>query len=219
MNKIKQLKYQNSVKPELVGNHKNIKTENRNYQKIANLITGGKVLDVGCSTGDFSTFLSKKIDYDGVDNDKERIDYANKNYKGTFIYSRGENLPFKDKTFDYVILTEVLEHVPNPLELLKECNRVLKSGGKIVGSTPNATDFNRIIKSLVRKSHGSLEHLFVFGSFEMKTILEVVGFKNIKILFTLFCLNIYKLKIRWGSSFLSWLFPNLGEGIIFVGDK
>lgn len=44
------------------------------------------------------------------------------------VISFGENLPFKDKAFDYVIAAHVLEHTPNPEKFLSELQRVAKSG-------------------------------------------------------------------------------------------
>lgn len=45
-----------------------------------------------------------------------------------FVVAGGENLPFKDKTFDYVISSHVLEHVNNPSIFLEEISRVGKKG-------------------------------------------------------------------------------------------
>jgi SAM-dependent methyltransferase len=45
-----------------------------------------------------------------------------------FMEADGENLPFKDQEFDYVICCHVLEHVPNPVQFLKEQFRVAKRG-------------------------------------------------------------------------------------------
>lgn len=49
----------------------------------------------------------------------------------------GENLDFKDSMFDIVFQNEVLEHVQDDLQTLKECLRILDSGGKLVIFTPN----------------------------------------------------------------------------------
>ena len=52
-----------------------------------------------------------------------------KTYKNqVFIEADGENLPFKDKEFDYVICNQVLEHVENPEVFIKELTRVGKRG-------------------------------------------------------------------------------------------
>ncbi|MFY7839910.1 MAG: class I SAM-dependent methyltransferase [Lacibacter sp.] len=45
-----------------------------------------------------------------------------------FLEADGENLPFKDKEFDYVICCHVLEHVPDPVKFLQEQFRVAKKG-------------------------------------------------------------------------------------------
>ncbi|MBU6407886.1 MAG: methyltransferase domain-containing protein [Alphaproteobacteria bacterium] len=45
-------------------------------------------------------------------------------------------IPFPDATFDYVLCTEVLEHVENPGELIAEMRRVLRPGGLIVATVP-----------------------------------------------------------------------------------
>ncbi|MEJ7769482.1 MAG: class I SAM-dependent methyltransferase [Chitinophagaceae bacterium] len=64
--------------------------------------------------------------------------YANSNYhrcgdikvlkNQTFIEADGEELPFKDKEFDYLICCQVLEHVENPVKFLGEQFRVSKRG-------------------------------------------------------------------------------------------
>lgn len=51
------------------------------------------------------------------------------------IASCGE-LPFQNETFDCIICTEVLEHVPEPVAVLKEFRRVLKTGGRLFLTTP-----------------------------------------------------------------------------------
>jgi len=206
--------------PESIGFREKRTVEGINYRRIAKMIKHGKILDVGCSTGDFISFLDKDIEYYGLDNNIERISYAKERYpKGKFYTSFGEKMPFEDNTFDYVVITEIIEHVESPLSLLIECKRVLKQDGKLIGSTPNPTDFNRIVKSILRKEHGSIEHLSIFGSFEIRNLLRCTGLDKVGVEFTLFSFNFPKLKIRIKSLFLTWLFPYFGEGIIFYGDK
>ena len=47
------------------------------------------------------------------------------------------NLPFGNSTFDCIVLCEAIEHLENPWHLLREMNRILKSGGELILSTPN----------------------------------------------------------------------------------
>lgn len=46
------------------------------------------------------------------------------------------NLPIDSESFDYVLCTEVLEHVYNPIEAIKELSRICKKGGKLIITTP-----------------------------------------------------------------------------------
>jgi 2-polyprenyl-3-methyl-5-hydroxy-6-metoxy-1,4-benzoquinol methylase len=191
----------------------------RRLKKIASFIKKGEVLDIGCAIGELSKYINlKEVKYTGIDNSKERINIAKKRETNRikFICGSGEKLPFKKERFDYVIIAEIIEHVENPAKFLRECKRVLKKGGKIIGSTPNATDFVRIFKAILRRDHGSKQHLCVFGTYEIKTLLKYVGLKKRKIKFTSFRLLP---KVRAYSRFLSWLFPNLSEGFIFIGEK
>lgn len=65
------------------------------------------------------------------------VRYANldKNTDPDF-YCDATSVPVAPGTFDYVILSEVLEHVPEPTLVLKECFRVLKDGGELVATAP-----------------------------------------------------------------------------------
>ena len=81
-----------------------------------------KILDLGCSHVNYWKEANHFADI--VDYSKE---FKEKNLNFTLIYPN-QNLPFKDKEFDYVILSHVLEHVPNIFEFTKEIERVAKAG-------------------------------------------------------------------------------------------
>ena len=82
-------------------------------------------------------------------------------YKGRdFIIADGRHLPFPDESFDSVILGEVLEHVEEPKELLKEAKRVLRPNGLIIGTCPNEYAWDR---SLCPFEHSGHLHYFKEG--------------------------------------------------------
>lgn len=89
----------------------------------------GKVLDVGCGTKPYEkTWFADAESYIGADFVTER--------STPDVVASAMDLPFPDETFDTVVCTEVLEHVPDPLRALKEMRRVLKQGGALVLTTP-----------------------------------------------------------------------------------
>ena len=58
----------------------------------------------------------------------------------SFALAFGEHLPFPAGTFDFIIATDVLEHVADPMRVLLEAERVLKPGGIVVMDSPNRFD-------------------------------------------------------------------------------
>jgi len=100
-----------------------IKRTNRNFQKKwLNNNKNLKILDLGCTHVNYWPEANHFADI--VDYSKE---FKEKNLKFIKIYPN-EKLPFKDKEFDYVILSHVLEHVTNILEFTKEVERIAKAG-------------------------------------------------------------------------------------------
>ena len=81
-----------------------------------------KILDLGCTHVNYWEEANHFADI--VDYSKE---FSEKNLNFTLIYPN-QKLPFENKEFDYVILSHVLEHVPNIIEFTKEIERISKSG-------------------------------------------------------------------------------------------
>ncbi len=81
-----------------------------------------KILDLGCS---LANYWKEANNFADIDNHYESFKKLNLKY--TKI-EPNKKLPFKDKEFDYVILSHVLEHVPNLIEFKDELIRIAKSG-------------------------------------------------------------------------------------------
>lgn len=117
---------------------------------------GSTILDLGCNDGAFMQVLRDKkgCKVFGVDVSETALAVAEKRgfvradkttdgesitgASGLIYKADGEKLPFPDCSFDYVCLMEVLSHVHNPSNVLKEVRRVLKKNGVLLGSCPHA---------------------------------------------------------------------------------
>lgn len=106
----------------------------------------GRVLDIGCNNGNLAFLLRKQgvspeqLDYVGIDIAEESIECAqSRNIPGTF-FQVGSTLDihYPDESFDAITLVEVIEHMPEQSRAIREAARVLKPGGIILLSTPNA---------------------------------------------------------------------------------
>ena len=95
------------------------------------------ILDIGCGVGAFVRRLrefSSRVA--GIDVDRERVTEGGKAMPDLAL-AVGERLPFADGAFDVILLHEVLEHVTDDQATLREANRVLRLGGRVVIFCPN----------------------------------------------------------------------------------
>ena len=109
-------------------------------KKIATTIPSGKtVLDVGAGTAPYKNLFKHCIykTHDFAKLNKEQ-NKAGKNYCQLDYISNIDNIPVEDKSFDVIICTEVLEHVPEPIKAIKEFARIIKPQGMIILSAPLA---------------------------------------------------------------------------------
>lgn len=83
-----------------------------------------------------------------------------------------EELPFDDNSIDTIIARHIMEHVIDPIDVLKKWHKVLKKGGRLIVAVPN----QGIISSIPMNK----EHIHAFIPLSMKNLLEKVGYKVVK---------------------------------------
>lgn len=104
---------------------------------------GDEILEIGCGNGYYLSLLNRlgiKLNLIGIDNDKSALFDAKRfisDDRVKLIFSNAEKLPFKDKTFDKIVISEVIEHVKNEQVVLHEAFRVLKKSGILALTTCN----------------------------------------------------------------------------------
>ena len=98
----------------------------------------GKLLELGIGNSrmlEQAQLLGYKVQ--GADIDENFLSIAREKKFNVKKLDLNNPLPFKDCSFDYVMSLEVIEHIPNFKNILKEINRVLKKGGTAILSMPN----------------------------------------------------------------------------------
>jgi SAM-dependent methyltransferase len=99
---------------------------------------GRRVLDLGCRYGALTRAYVEGNDVVGVDVDRDALAEAAKLGIETRWADVEQPLPFEDESFDVVVAGELLEHVRDPERLVADARRLLRPGGRLVGSVPNA---------------------------------------------------------------------------------
>jgi SAM-dependent methyltransferase len=94
---------------------------------------GGKVLDVGCGAGSVAKAVKRErpdLEVFGCDPSQSALAIADASPEGVdFRLATAERLPFSDSELDFVWIFDVLEHVDDPAQVLREVARVLRPGG------------------------------------------------------------------------------------------
>lgn len=110
-----------------------------------------RVLEVGCGAGHVLQLFDDCADRTGVDLSDSMLDRARARLGPDVRLVRGsaDRLPFDDDSFDVVLCTEVLEHVPDPRSAMAELMRVARPDARVVVSIPNEKNIDRA-KRIIR---------------------------------------------------------------------
>ncbi|MEO8969743.1 MAG: class I SAM-dependent methyltransferase [Solirubrobacteraceae bacterium] len=93
------------------------------------------VLDVGCGTGWLARHFTR---YTGIDGSPDAVGAAASAGRDVIQGDVSGRLPFADSSFDGVIIKDLLEHVADPAGTVREALRVLRPGGLVFASSPDA---------------------------------------------------------------------------------
>jgi SAM-dependent methyltransferase len=135
----------------------------------------GKLLDAGCGNKHYEPIFSNFVDtHVGID--LPISESATKSEKKVDVYGSVLNMPFKSESFDTVLSTEVLEHVPEPRKCLKEMYRVLKREGCLVLTAPMTWRLHEVPHDYYRYTKYGLKYLAESVGFEIVYIKARCGF-------------------------------------------
>ena len=132
---------------------------------------GKEVLDLGCATGNYSLALaSMGYSVKGADVNPRYVELARG--RGVDAYLVQGPLPFADRSFDTVLLFEVLEHLPDPVAALEHWSSRLRVGGVLMLYLPHPD------QKYWRPSNCK-KHKHIFWPKDTAEMLKDIGFVNV----------------------------------------
>jgi SAM-dependent methyltransferase len=142
--------------------------------------TGKRVLDLGCRSGALTRHFLDGNSVVGLDVDAAALEKAAALGIEPVQGDVEEPLPFEDASFDAVVAGELLEHLRFPDALIAEIRRVLRPGGVVVGSVPNAFRLQSRLRFLRgRPPEDDPTHLRMFSPAALRALLA--GFDNVQL--------------------------------------
>lgn len=143
--------------------------------------SSGKVLDIGCGTGDrLDVFRKNEFETYGVET-SDSADYAREHLQLNVIKGDLFNASYSDRFFDIVTLYNVLEHTHHPEEVCREIHRILKEDGFLIIQVPNKNSFQC---KIFKERWAAFDVPRDLNYFEPKTLISLlkkIGFKVEKI--------------------------------------
>ena len=186
------------IKKEDSYHHGHARRMARTLQVILDQKPHGKFLEVG-TTALIPLVLSKlapdldltvtdfNLDKPKLGEDTFTLQSESINLKVARVNIENEPLPFEDDTFDFILLSEVIEHMEvDPMYMLSEINRVLKTGGTLVVTTPNCAStwaIHKIINGVepyfymqYQKKGTMYRHNYEYSIHSLTAVLKAAGF-------------------------------------------
>lgn len=144
---------------------------------ITKFIEHGKILDVGCSGGQFLGHFNPRrwIRY-GIDVDEEAVKVAKNKFKIKTRVGNILELEFREK-FDLIMFRGVIEHFSDPIKVLKKCSSILnKNGYLFITATPAGDSFAFDVYREKWRLFTPPEHLHFFSVSLLSRVLKKYGF-------------------------------------------
>ena len=156
------------------------------YKALALMPEKGKVLDVGCSSGNFGEVIiaQKKLIVDGVELDPKDAAIAQKKLRKVFnLNIETDSISSLDSDYDIIYLGDVIEHLVRPSAALERLKNNLNKDGAIVFSIPNMAHISVRLMLLAGNfkygNTGLLDktHLHYYDRSEIDRVFHEAGYK------------------------------------------
>ncbi len=191
---------------------------------VGELKPDARILDAGCGAGPALRYLKKR---GFVPFGSDLIEYPLLQARQLLPDARlarcdsDRNLPYRQDSFDVILMSEVIEHVASPEFTLQEALRVLRPGGAVALTTPNLWDARRVYYPALGKvwaGDADETHQTLFNPQTLSGVMEKAGFQRVRV-------RAGFKPVRWVSSkklgFRTALpgIPVIGNTLVGVGFK
>lgn len=153
------------------------RTASKRLKKIRQFKSDGRrLLEVGSGPGYFLSVARKEYNVTGVELSAYASQYA-KEYMGLDVFNGTiQEAHFGQSTFDIVTMWDVIEHVADPLSIMKEVNRVMRPSGGLVLTTGDVSSVLCRLQGKRWRLYDPPYHLSYFSRSTICRLLESAGF-------------------------------------------
>jgi ubiquinone/menaquinone biosynthesis C-methylase UbiE len=143
---------------------------------------GGRLLDVGCGTGDFLSEMQQQRGWSvmGLEPARHAARYAHDEEGLSVLAGVLNQAPLADQSFDAITFWDVLEHVYHPRAVIAEAARLLRPGGVLVINHPNIESLDRRIFGRYWLGYELPRHLYLFPAALLRQLMAEQGLYEVE---------------------------------------
>ncbi len=140
-----------------------------------------RFLDVGCGAGTLlKAALKEDWEAEGIEVSSTSIEFLRKQNIKVF-HGDLASAQFPENSFDVAAAVEILEHIPEPINVLKGIHHVLRPGGLLWATTPHGKGASARLLGVDWTAVAPPEHLHLFSVKGIRNLLTEAGFRNVRI--------------------------------------
>ena len=169
--------YKGTYNPKIKHIYRAAKVALDRYQRLeTHLADKKKVLEIGSGGGEFAYLLTTKgFDVSAIEPNEGYGNYSKEQYGLSVQIGFAQNLEFATESFDFIIMSHVLEHVDNPTTMLEKLRTWLKPNGILALEVPNVEAVCQSPKSTFHTAH-----LFNFNPETLTLLAKKTGFSVVQ---------------------------------------
>lgn len=151
--------------------------KNKLGRQIPDFVVNGSLLEIGVGRGEFLLKM-RELGWKttGIDISPVAVNYLREHYNLNVQLANSRQLPFAANSFDIVYLSHTLEHIHDPVVVLKEICRVLKPGGQVLITTPNIGSLGRKLFGIKWAAYEPPLHVIIYETKSLTCLLSATGF-------------------------------------------
>jgi len=149
---------------------------------IEQYVQNGRLLDVGSATGDFLSVMSSQPDWQliGVEPIHSAVAQSRNEVGVDVVEALLNDVPFAPESFDVITMWDVIEHVYDPVKVVKQAAILLRPGGVLVVNYPNLGSIDRRLFGAAWAGYDLPRHLYLFPTTLLNKIMKTAGIKEIE---------------------------------------
>ena len=143
---------------------------------------GARLLEIGSGMGHLVGQLENSFETYGMDINHWAVKQSRSVIKTTQLQTASaQELPFRDDSFNVVIIKHIVEHLPDPQKAIQEIGRVIEPGGTLILATPNLDSLLKPWKGVKWIGYQDPTHISLKRPVEWLSFIKEAGFELVKV--------------------------------------